>query len=508
MGGGERERERDGGEEEQQKRSEIYTYEAGWHIYAMNWSVRRDKRYRLSIASLLEQYSNRVEIVQLDDATGDIRADPALAFDHPYPPTKSMFVPDRDCLRPDLLATSADFLRIWQIHDDDGGGPDHDHDDDDGDGDGDGDDDNNNNNNGRDEDDDEDDGAAVTADNNNNSNSNSNSNSSRKHKHKQQQQQQQSSKNNHSSSNKKSGGAAGTTTVRAGRGARGAGVRRGRGFGWAAGGAAGGAEREPELGVLRAADVVRLERGGAAAGGDVVDRHDVHDLGHRAGGGGHAADRARQGGVRHRVGGVGVFASVSADGSVRVFDLRDKEHSTIIYESADPAPPTPRWCASAGTSRTRATWPPSSWTAPRSSSSTSASPPSPSSSSTATRPPSTPSPGPPTAPATSAPPATTPRPSSGTSPPWAPTTTTTTLSTLRPVRAAAVAAASTHPRLHGRGRDRAAPVVLHPARLGRHRLRQQAPDPPRLTAPSLSLIRPSRKMRFCRHREKIQGMVI
>eukprot|EP00250_Pteridium_aquilinum_P007819 c17464_g1_i1 orf=468-1241(-) len=38
-------------------------------------------------------------------------------------------------------------------------------------------------------------------------------------------------------------------------------------------------------------------------------------------------------------GGVGVFASVSADGSVRVFDLRDKEHSTIIYES--PQPDTP-----------------------------------------------------------------------------------------------------------------------------------------------------------------------
>ncbi|KAJ8554230.1 hypothetical protein K7X08_024908 [Anisodus acutangulus] len=29
----------------------------------------------------------------------------------------------------------------------------------------------------------------------------------------------------------------------------------------------------------------------------------------------------------------GVFASVSADGSVRIFDLRDKKHFTIIYES-------------------------------------------------------------------------------------------------------------------------------------------------------------------------------
>ncbi|MFS7912575.1 putative transcription factor WD40-like family [Helianthus anomalus] len=35
-------------------------------------------------------------------------------------------------------------------------------------------------------------------------------------------------------------------------------------------------------------------------------------------------------------GGVGVFASVSANGSVRVFDLRDKEHSTVIYESFEP----------------------------------------------------------------------------------------------------------------------------------------------------------------------------
>ncbi len=38
-------------------------------------------------------------------------------------------------------------------------------------------------------------------------------------------------------------------------------------------------------------------------------------------------------------GGLGVFATVSADGSVRIFDLRDKEHSTIIYES--PTPETP-----------------------------------------------------------------------------------------------------------------------------------------------------------------------
>jgi WD repeat-containing protein 68 len=33
-----------------------------------------------------------------------------------------------------------------------------------------------------------------------------------------------------------------------------------------------------------------------------------------------------------------LFASVGADGSVRLFDLRNLEHSTIIYESATPTP--------------------------------------------------------------------------------------------------------------------------------------------------------------------------
>jgi len=36
--------------------------------------------------------------------------------------------------------------------------------------------------------------------------------------------------------------------------------------------------------------------------------------------------------------GTDVFASVGADGSVRMFDLRSLEHSTIIYESAELTP--------------------------------------------------------------------------------------------------------------------------------------------------------------------------
>ncbi len=47
------------------KRAEIYTHEASWPIYAMNWSVRRDRKFRLAIGSFSEEYNNRVDIVQV-----------------------------------------------------------------------------------------------------------------------------------------------------------------------------------------------------------------------------------------------------------------------------------------------------------------------------------------------------------------------------------------------------------------------------------------------------------
>ena len=50
-----------------------------------------------------------------------VRGSPALSFQHPYPPTKLGWVPDREGSRPDLLATSGDYLRLWRVADDPGG---------------------------------------------------------------------------------------------------------------------------------------------------------------------------------------------------------------------------------------------------------------------------------------------------------------------------------------------------------------------------------------------------
>ena len=59
-----------------------------------------------------------MEIVTLDEDTGRFVSDPQLRFDHPYPCTKLMFAPDKECQHEDLMATTGDFLRIWKIDDD------------------------------------------------------------------------------------------------------------------------------------------------------------------------------------------------------------------------------------------------------------------------------------------------------------------------------------------------------------------------------------------------------
>ncbi len=42
------------------KKKEIYTYEAPWPIYGMNWSVRPDRKFRLAVGSFIEEYTNKV----------------------------------------------------------------------------------------------------------------------------------------------------------------------------------------------------------------------------------------------------------------------------------------------------------------------------------------------------------------------------------------------------------------------------------------------------------------
>lgn len=97
-----------------EKKKEIYTYEAPWLVYGMNWSVRRGgPEFRLAIGSFLEEYSNQVEIVELNTDTGSFVS--TGSFDHPYPTTKIQWIPDANGSHPDLLGTTGDYLRLWEV---------------------------------------------------------------------------------------------------------------------------------------------------------------------------------------------------------------------------------------------------------------------------------------------------------------------------------------------------------------------------------------------------------
>ena len=74
------------------KRKEIYRYDAPFTVYCVSWSTSPAHRFRLAISSFIEEYSNKVELVQLNEDDGEFRM--VGSFDHPYPPTKVMWIPD------------------------------------------------------------------------------------------------------------------------------------------------------------------------------------------------------------------------------------------------------------------------------------------------------------------------------------------------------------------------------------------------------------------------------
>lgn len=100
-----------------QRNSEVFAYEAPWLVYGLNWSCRGDHKFRLAIGSFVEEYNNKVEIIELDQDTGEFKKKGEFA--HPYPPTKIMWNPDKHPnTSTDYLATTGDYLRLWAVNED------------------------------------------------------------------------------------------------------------------------------------------------------------------------------------------------------------------------------------------------------------------------------------------------------------------------------------------------------------------------------------------------------
>lgn len=63
---------------------------------------------RLAVGSFVEEYNNKVQIVQLDEDNSEFIV--RSQFDHPYPTTKIMWIPDS------VSATSIQFISIFNYY--------------------------------------------------------------------------------------------------------------------------------------------------------------------------------------------------------------------------------------------------------------------------------------------------------------------------------------------------------------------------------------------------------
>lgn len=86
-------------------------YQAKTALFSVGWSHRQDCGARLAVGTFVEEYNNTVHIVRHCADALDFIA----AFDHPYPTTKVAWIPDVDGTHPDLIGTTGDFLRLWQL---------------------------------------------------------------------------------------------------------------------------------------------------------------------------------------------------------------------------------------------------------------------------------------------------------------------------------------------------------------------------------------------------------
>jgi len=98
------------------RRREQFSLAAPWQVHSLGWSTRPDRPFRLAYGSYIEATNNKVHVAHLSPQSGGLVVDAEL--DHFYPTTKVMWIPDRTGGAADLLATSAESLRLWQMRDD------------------------------------------------------------------------------------------------------------------------------------------------------------------------------------------------------------------------------------------------------------------------------------------------------------------------------------------------------------------------------------------------------
>ncbi|KAK2952799.1 putative WD40 repeat protein [Blattamonas nauphoetae] len=95
---------------------ELYTFDAMVPVYSVDWSWRTSAPFRLAYTTFTENTANTVNVIRLDEEKRELVS--VASAPHHLPPTKLMWMPYKDEDKPDLFATTGDYLRIWEVRDD------------------------------------------------------------------------------------------------------------------------------------------------------------------------------------------------------------------------------------------------------------------------------------------------------------------------------------------------------------------------------------------------------
>ncbi|ORX50209.1 WD40 repeat-like protein [Hesseltinella vesiculosa] len=103
---------------------DVYQYDCPWPIYALDWCKSRDSAFRLALGSFIEDNNNKLQVIARTDLVHGQQQPQhpdfvavAEAESH-YPLTKVLWEPSQqNSRRADLLATTGDILRLWELAD-------------------------------------------------------------------------------------------------------------------------------------------------------------------------------------------------------------------------------------------------------------------------------------------------------------------------------------------------------------------------------------------------------
>ncbi|KAI9313493.1 WD40-repeat-containing domain protein [Dichotomocladium elegans] len=112
---------------------EIYQYDAPWPVYAIDWCKAPTDRegFRLAVGSLIEEQTNKLQVVTRTDLSlkdegerynlyGNQQNPDFITLaeaDTYYPITKVLWEPRKSSRHSDILVSSSDVLRIWELSD-------------------------------------------------------------------------------------------------------------------------------------------------------------------------------------------------------------------------------------------------------------------------------------------------------------------------------------------------------------------------------------------------------